>query len=177
MPISHPENKMFAMDAIIKIAPKSILDIGAGAGQYAHLFKSLKSHVFMNDTKIHAIEVWKTYVEDYVLDLLYDKVMVKDVLEHDDFNYDLVIAGDVLEHLEEKDALMLYEKIKSQAKYCLFSIPIMHMPQGAQFGNPYEVHKKEDWTHQEILNKFSNIFLYYEGNVVGSYLAKFRDDK
>lgn len=172
MPFSHPENKLFALKKILQLSVKSALDVGAGAGQYGNLFRSI--HSKNTGHTIDALEIWEPYINQYRLDATYDNVLLGDALTHTNYEYDLVIMGDVLEHMPEKDALLLYEKVKAKAKYCLFSIPIVHMPQEAAFGNPYEVHHKEDWNHQEIMSKFSNIIDYEKGAVVGIYLAKFR---
>lgn len=172
MPFSHPENKVFALKKLLEVSAKSVLDVGAGAGQYGNLYRSIYSK--NTGTTIDALEIWQPYIEQYNLAAIYDKVILGDAISHTNYSYDLVIMGDILEHMSEQDALLLYEKVKSKAKYCLFSIPVIHMPQDAAFGNPYEVHHKEDWTHKEILSKFSNIIDYEKGSVVGIYLAKFR---
>jgi hypothetical protein len=39
----------------------------------------------------------------------------------------------------------------------VISIPIHHCPQGAWGGNPYEIHVKDDWTHQEVMESFPGI--------------------
>jgi hypothetical protein len=99
-----------------------------------------------------------------------------DVRGMNTFNYDLVILGDILEHMSELDAVSLWEKISSQAKCAIISIPIIHYHQDAINGNPYEVHVEEDWTIERVLEKFKGITEYKEFEVTGTFIAEFNND-
>jgi 2-polyprenyl-3-methyl-5-hydroxy-6-metoxy-1,4-benzoquinol methylase len=169
MPYSDEENRNWVYSIIEEITPKTVLDIGPGAGAYGKLLKNNFPEVIVD-----AVEVWEPYLTKFQLELIYDCVHVGDAREHSNYNYDLVILGDVLEHMSKEDAIALWSQIKNQAAYALISIPIIHYPQGESEGNPYEAHVKDDWTHSEVLETFSNIVDSQVFNVTGSYLAKFK---
>ena len=168
MPHSDGDNKPWAIGKIAEINPATVLDVGAGAGIWSDIITKICPSV-----TIDAIEAWEPYIGEFDLTGKYNNVFLKDAREHDDFNYDLVIFGDVLEHMSEEDAVALWGRAKSQAKYAIISVPIIHYPQGPHAGNPYEVHVVEDWTTEKVLKAFSDIVDYKELTVTGIYLAKF----
>lgn len=176
MGVSSPENNFWFINVIQKIKPKTVLDVGAGAGKYLHLIR----RGIGDDVHVTALEVWEPYIKKFNLKNLYNEVIQEDVRNIENFNYDLVIFGDVLEHLTEKEAVNVWNKTSHQANYGIISLPIIRYPQGAINGNPYEVHQKEDWNTYKVINSFKGIVDYVEFSVVGSFLADFsklRSDK
>jgi phospholipid N-methyltransferase len=169
MPASHPENKPWSAVEIKKLNPQTVLDVGVGSGVYRNIIKNIVNP----DAVIHGIEAWEPYVEMFDLKNRYDKIFVQDAREFEDFHYDLVIFGDVLEHMPESDAVALWEKVAKQAKYALIAIPIMHYPQGAAGGNPFEVHHEEDWNTERVLKTFTGIITYKEFSQTGAFIARF----
>ena len=167
MPYSDPDNKTVAAKWLAEIAPVSVLDVGPGAGAYGKLARSLPSV-----QRLDGVEAWEPYLAQFGLKNLYDNVYVEDVREREDFTYDVVIFGDVLEHMTKEDALRIYELARNQAKWILFSIPIIHLPQGAYAGNPFEIHVHDNWTHEEILDWFPNVERFETFRVTGIYLTK-----
>jgi SAM-dependent methyltransferase len=128
-----------------------ILDIGAGSGTYAKLLKN--NNVCVN-TEIIGIEAWKPYIEQFALDSLYTKIINQDVrtiVWKDLGNFDVAIAGDVLEHVTKEEAINIVEQVLDFSKTLIISIPIVYMPQDAYEGNPFEIHVKPDWSHEEVL--------------------------
>ena len=170
MPTSNPETKPWIAEHILKIEPKTILDVGAGKGLYLNLVRDVLGKENVNVT---AVEIWEDYINFFMLKMRYDKLIKADVREMDDFNYDLIILGDVLEHMSKEDAINLWNKCSKQAKYAIISIPIIHHPQEAINDNPYEIHVKEDWSTQEVLDSFPGIIDHAEFSVCGAFLAKF----
>jgi hypothetical protein len=64
--------------------------------------------------------------------------------------------------MTKQDAIELVEQILKPNTTLIISIPIRHMPQDAINGNPFEVHVKDDWTHQEVMDTWqSYIFNTY----------------
>jgi 2-polyprenyl-3-methyl-5-hydroxy-6-metoxy-1,4-benzoquinol methylase len=169
MPYSDAENRSWVLSKVTEIAPKTVLDVGPGAGAYGKLIKNSFPQIVVD-----AVEIWEPYLEQFKLHSIYDRLYVRDAREHTSYTYDLVIFGDILEHMSKEDAVVLWEKVKGQAAYALISIPIIHYPQGESEGNPYETHVKDDWTHSEVLETFSNVVDSQAFNVTGSYLAKFK---
>ena len=170
MSTSNPENKLWTIRKIKDINPKTVLDVGAGQGHYLEFIKSYLSP----DIIIDGIEAWEPYVDQFNLKERYNNLFIQDAREFENFQYDLVICGDVLEHMPEKDAINLWDRISKQAKYGLISIPIIHHPQGAVGGNPWEIHHEEDWNADLVLKKFKNIVQYKEFDVTGTFIAKFK---
>jgi cyclopropane fatty-acyl-phospholipid synthase-like methyltransferase len=169
MPTSHNTNIEYIARLIRDNAPQTILDVGAGAGKYGHLTRAIYL-----DSKIDAVEVWEPYIKKYKLKSLYDKVYQSDIREFNNLNYDLIILGDVIEHMSKEDAVSLMERVASQAQMAIISIPVCHCPQGHVHDNPYEEHVKDDWSHEEIMETFSNIFQYELFSETGTYFLDYR---
>lgn len=171
MPGSDSANKGWVMEKLREIEPKRILDVGAGNGNFGQRVKS----VFGDSVVIDAIEAWEPYISQFNLNSKYNNVFNQDARLWDDFAYDLVVFGDVLEHMSEAEAKELWSKASSAAKYGLITIPIIHYPQGAEFGNPFEIHHEEDWNTARLLEAFPGIIDYKEFSITGAYLAKFEN--
>lgn len=167
MPYSDPDNKALAAEWVAELSPASVLDVGPGAGAYGKMVRAL-----LGVERVDAVEAWEAYVSEFALKDIYHAVFLGDVRKHEDFNYDLVIFGDVLEHMTRDEALEVYERAREQAKNVMFSIPIIHLPQGAYAGNPFEVHVEEDWSHDEVLDWFPGIYRAEKFRVTGLYLAR-----
>jgi cyclopropane fatty-acyl-phospholipid synthase-like methyltransferase len=168
MPISDQSNQSWVVETLQKLDLKSMLDVGAGAGTYAHIF----AQHFPN-TKRFAVEAWAPYIQEFALKDIYVEVFNHDIRDHEYFNYDIIIFGDVLEHMTKEEALSVWDKVSKQSSYALISIPIVHYPQDAVHGNPFEEHIKDDWSHEEVLATFPQITNFTTSAIVGSYLACF----
>jgi hypothetical protein len=169
MPYSDTSNIEWTKWLLEQLKPKSIMDVGAGAGKYGLLAREV-----LPDVALSCIEVWEPYFDEFNLMSIYPTVYKRDVREHKDFKYDLVILGDVLEHMSKEDSIKLWELIKSQAKAAMISIPIVHFPQGHEHNNPYEEHIVDDWTHEQVMSTFTGITGYRTFDVTGSYVAEFK---
>lgn len=167
---SHPETKPWIMQKIKKYKPKTILDVGAGSGTYADL---LMQNRYIG-AKIDAVEVWQPYIEEFRLNQKYRKVYDVDIRDFDRYNHDLVIFGDILEHMSLDDALKVWDTASKYCAHAVISIPIIHYHQGEINDNPYEVHVKDDWSHEEVLQMFSHINDSWQGEITGAYWANFR---
>lgn len=144
-----------------------VLDIGCGAGAYAKIIKLQKK--ICVDAEWIAIEAWEPYIEKFELTKLYDRIVNADARTID-WNelgeFDVAVAGDVLEHMTKQEAIALVESALDHAKTMIISIPIWEYPQGAAHGNPYEVHVKEDWSHEEVKETWGR---YIKKSFVGFY--------
>jgi cyclopropane fatty-acyl-phospholipid synthase-like methyltransferase len=170
MPTSHNSNIEYITRIIRFNAPQTILDVGAGAGKYGHLSRAIYPEI-----TVDAVEVWQPYIEKYNLLALYNKIFSVDVRDFDNFNYDLVIFGDILEHMSKEEALKIMQLTSSQAKMAVISIPTCYCPQGHVHDNPYEEHIKDDWSHEEVMKSFSNIFHYELFEETGTYFLDYRN--
>lgn len=159
MPTSKPKGK----DLIAKWIQdhndiRRVLDVGCGEGTYPILLK--KTYPILNHAEWWGIEVWTKYIEQFNLRSLYDHIIEDDARKIDWSTlpeFDLVIFGDVLEHMAKEESQELVRLALTRSRYVVISIPIHHSPQGAYEGNPYEIHVKDDWSHQEVMESFPNI--------------------
>ena len=133
----------------------TIVDIGAGSGTYINLIK--ESANCCADAKWIGIEAWQPYVAKFNLADRYDQLINADVrtVDWSTLSPTVVIAGDVLEHMSKSDAVNLVDQVLNSAQTMIISIPIRHMPQDAINGNPYEVHVKDDWCHDEVMQTWA----------------------
>ncbi len=129
-----------------------ILDIGVGSGTYAKL---LKNNNVCTGAEFIGIEAWEPYIEQFGLTSLYNQIINQDVRQiswRELGNFDVSIAGDVLEHVTKEEAISIVDQVLEISKTLIISIPVVHMPQDAYEGNPFEIHVKPDWSHEEVLS-------------------------
>lgn len=134
-----------------------VLDIGPGSGTYIKLIKE-EFNICKNSFWV-GIEAWKPYIDKFNLESMYDEIINSDVrtVDWDSLdNFSVAIAGDVLEHMTKDEAIDLVNKVLNKAKTLIISIPIVYMPQDEIEGNPFEVHVKPDWTHDEVIDTWGN---------------------
>ena len=167
MPFSSKEGKSTIRAWIKPIATQinTVLDIGVGCGTYRHVLSEKRS--LLSHATWIGVEVWEDYIKQFDLENRYHTIIQKDVrqLDWDAVDIvDLTIVGDILEHMTKEEAEELISIILKKSKSCIISIPIVHFPQGEEFGNPYEIHVKDDWSHDEMESTF------------GMYIKKFAID-
>jgi hypothetical protein len=183
MPHSSHEGKQFALDNFRTLTPRSVLDIGVGAGTWAKLLRGSLPQVggpfLAPGALLHGVEAWAPYIQEFSLVELYDAITVADARFYLDFlaesrtKYDAVILGDVLEHMPKDDAIELWKDANRVAdEMVVASLPIVHYPQGAHGGNPYEKHVKDDWSHAEVMESFPGITESWTGTEIGVYVAR-----
>lgn len=174
MPWSEPEGK----DVIggwlhpNKDSIQRVLDIGVGSGTYHNEFG--QADKLLSHAKWIGIEVWEPYIDRFNLNEKYDVIINHDArsLDYSKLDrFDVVFLGDVLEHMTKDEAIALIDKVSQVSNRVIISIPIIHLPQGEAEGNPYEVHVKDDWTHEEVMQTFK-VDKFSTGRVVGVYLLK-----
>ena len=169
MPGSARENDNFVLDFVQKNNIKTVLDIGCGKGTYYDL---LSGEV----TAIDGVEVWQPYIEEFNLRSKYRFLIEKDVRELkplDVSGYDMVVFGDVLEHMSLEDARNVWEWASWVAQYGLISVPIIHYPQGAEFGNPYEVHVQDHLHPEDIRREFGPFETEALYEITGTFIKRF----
>ena len=161
MPGSAKQGKQESLQWIINAGPQNIstvLDVGPGGGTYAKLLKI--NNLTLSHAKWIAVEAFKPYIAQFELAKKYDTIYQEDIRNFDwskTPNVDLAIFGDILEHMEKTEAQDVINTALDNSKYVLISIPIVKMPQGEVHGNKYEIHVKDDWSHQEVLDSFPHI--------------------
>jgi len=148
MPTSFPNTISTVVQAVQKLAPASILDIGPGFGKYGLLCREYLDVWWQRyprrewKVRIDAVEAFEPYltpVHRYVYNHLYVGDVGKFVDDLDAYN--LVLMMDVIEHFEKEEGLILLEKIKNKCGNILLSTPAMEVETGDVMGNPYQAHK------------------------------------
>lgn len=147
-----------------------ILDIGAGSGTYYKLFSKSNLLPTANWT---AVEAWEPNIELYKLKDLYNTVIQEDVrlIDWKKFKHiDLTIMGDVLEHMTKEESISVVDNVMKISRYGIISIPVKHWPQDAIGGNPFEIHVKDDWSHDEVMDTFGKYIKKFRAKKIGVYL-------
>lgn len=173
MPSSSLRGKSWTQQQVNRIHQRlgiaGALDIGAGQGTYRDLCDDT-----LSDCLWTAVEVWPEYVRRYQLKSKYHKVLEQDARTVDYGSLpcqDLVFAGDVLEHMTKVEAETLVDRILQHHRCMIISIPIVYMPQDEFEGNPFEIHVKPDWSHQEVMATWSaDIVAHITDNEIGVYV-------
>lgn len=170
MPTSDGQGKDVALGWYQQISPAMVVDIGVGEGTYAKLMGAHQDH---SKTRWTGIEAWPAYVAEFGLDKLYHQVITADArhLPWTTYRADLVIAGDVLEHMTRDDAKALLRRIRQGAANLIVSVPVLHLPQGAVNGNPYERHI-DHWTATAMRNELEQ-YGTVQDQWIGDVLAYF----
>lgn len=177
MPTSDKQGKLISKLLIQHHNPAEIVDIGPGEGTYWDLVEG-ESYSWPNGNMHYwvGVEVWAPYIAEYDLTSKYDLVVNKDVRKITFIPYTvsmadnknrLIIFGDVLEHMPEDDARQIILRAKQHFRWILVSLPIVHAPQGAVNGNPYEAHLKH-WTFDEM-HEVMGKCMAFKGSTLGVF--------
>lgn len=160
MPYSEPSLKGWSLDFYKAQQPKCVLDIGAGSGTYAKMFRN------HHPARWIAVEAWGPYIEQFNLSELYDDVIIADVryLSAVYLMADMVILGDVIEHMPKIDAIDVVNQVKKFSDSIIASIPVGDWPQGSVNGVPTEEHLAT-WEIDEIESLFIGADIRVENRV------------
>lgn len=138
MPYSKPAFDGLAAAIICALAPRTCLDLGAGAGKYGKIVRRE-----CPACRVTAVEIDRGNIARFGLEEIYDAVECADAMSlfetAIDAEYDLVIAGDLIEHLRKSDGLDLLHFLVYRAAFILLVYPIRFI-QGAVGGNRREAH-------------------------------------
>jgi len=148
----------FCIEAMMRIAPQRVLDIGVGFGRWGMITREFCDVWFGRVSPLD----WKVHVEgveaspkniDAHHSYFYDKIHIgdlRDLLPTFKNRWDLIIFGDVLEHFEKHDATQLLHWAVGLSDYVLVNIPLGdNWQQDEVYGNPYKRHLSQ-WTAEEF---------------------------
>ncbi|MFH1691145.1 MAG: radical SAM protein [Candidatus Omnitrophota bacterium] len=147
----------FVQQAIKKIAPRTVIDFGAGKGKYGFLLRSSLSERFF----IAAVEIYKPLYKILSEIKIYNSVSHCDLLKWLKNNkkiYDVAIFGDVLEHLDKEKIKLALKMACTQFKFLIIIAPLNDSSQDEIIGgNKYSIHKsrllENDFNNFHILKK------------------------
>lgn len=115
MPYSASSLDALSRGLIQILNPSSVLDIGAGAGKYGHMVRSI-----LPQCHTTAVEMDADYIESFDLRSTYNEVIHAEattLFNNPRIRYDLVIIGDCIEHLRKSDAIDLLEFLVYRSQF------------------------------------------------------------
>jgi 2-polyprenyl-3-methyl-5-hydroxy-6-metoxy-1,4-benzoquinol methylase len=158
MPTSNPNIIPHIVNSIVKLQPKSILDVGCGFGAYGYLLRQYLDVAQKRYTKkdwkikIDAVEIFPKYITP-LQKLIYNNIFLNDIVKaapRISRKYDVILALGVIEHLKKKDGYKVLEILKDKTKKQLYiSTPKFFRHQGAFLGNENERHVSL-WTEHDF---------------------------
>jgi hypothetical protein len=162
MGTSNWQNIPFCVEALMKIEPQRVLDVGVGFGRWGIIVREFCENWYgrelRKDWRIHieGIEVFADCITDYHHSF-YDKIHIADarrllpaLFEE---QWDVVIFGDVIEHFPKAEALDLLTRAIESSAYVLLNVPLgSEWSQEESYGNPYERHLSE-WSADDFQNR------------------------
>jgi len=144
---------------IMKLKPKTVLDIGVGFGKWGFLCREYlecwQGRVYPKDweLRIDGIEAWEPFTELPWIKTVYSNLYVGDAVELINTlpDYDLIIANDVIEHVEKVSGLKLLNAIVTKSKNAIVNVPTGKgwMNNKVVDDNPHDKHKAV-WGIDEI---------------------------
>jgi spermidine synthase len=138
MPYSDTRLDKKVSSVIRQLKPRTVLDIGPGAGKYGNMVKAIDKNI-----KIEAVEIDRSYVKKFKLDTVYDKIHIKPVQKfidsHHESEYDLIIFGDVIEHLKKSEGVDALNFFVYRSKNIIVQWPHAYL-QNAWEGHVHESH-------------------------------------
>jgi SAM-dependent methyltransferase len=150
VPGSRYEQIEVIVDLMVRLEPRSVLDVGIGNGLYGLLIRQYVDGSGPFDggraearTRLDGIEIFEGYLTG-VQRTVYDDIRVGDALEIlpgvPSGEYDLALALDVIEHLPDPKGGDLLRQLRRVARHVIVTSPRGEFPQGALFGNEHETH-------------------------------------
>ena len=120
----------------------TILDVGACDGKWRD---------YLSEYTMDAVEVWTPSAE--AIKDKYRTVFNENIVGLKYKKYDLIIFGDIIEHLSIEDAQTVLEYAKKKCTDMIVAVPFLY-PQGALYGNPYEIHIQDDLTAENFNERY-----------------------
>ncbi len=181
MGTSNWQNIPFCINAIRRIQPQKILDVGIGFGRWGILCREFlelwygRTRTDEWKLQIDGVEIFKDNIEG-CHGFFYSNIYNQDIFDFlikNHKHYDLIILGDVLEHFERSKADELLDLCLESADYIILNIPLgQNWQQEELYNNPYERHLSF-WTKRNIKSKkcfYFRIFRDYIGRRFGSFI-------
>jgi len=147
MPSSSHVHISRMLDHIVRLQPRSILDVGVGFGKWGvlcHEFLDIAQERYAPDTwltRIDGVEAHPEY-RNINYDTYYDHVYYSQIQEALPSlgSYDLIIMGDVIEHFDKAAGRAVLRDLREHSKYVLISSPVRFFQQG-HGDNPFQEHR------------------------------------
>ena len=161
-PYFKSEVAQYLKDRFPKTA--KVLDVGAGCGTYYEYLKD-----YFED--IEAVEVFKPNIDNFDLVNKYKRVYNQNIVDFKYKFYDIIIFGDILEHLDIEEAQKVLDYAFDRCTEVIVAVPYMY-PQGIAEDNIYEIHKQDDLTPENMIERYPKLKLLYGDDGYGYYVKK-----
>ena len=112
----------------------TVLDVGACDGNWRQLLPEYRN--------MDAVEIFEPNLSRLTG---YRNVYHADIRDLPYEHYDLIIFGDVIEHMSVDRAREVLEYAAPRCEDMIVAVPFLS-PQGAIYGNPFEIHVQDDLT-------------------------------
>ncbi len=151
---------VFILDAISRLSPSSVLDVGAGIGRWGFL---CRCHIGVGeslqqcpeqDLRIDAVEAFEPNV-GRIYEAVYDQTHVGDALEVVPRlgRYDVIVCSHMIEHMPKEQGLKLLEGMLERSnKALILALPLNDPLREELRGNLYEAHRSV-WTKRDFRRK------------------------
>jgi SAM-dependent methyltransferase len=123
------------VDLIARVAPKRVIDVGAGYGKYGVLARE-----YGGATLVDAADAVAPRFPVYDHVYLGDLADLDNVLPPEASGYDLALFIDVIEHFEKEIGFRVLDALTRRARRVLVATPLGFRPQEIP-GMPYETHR------------------------------------
>jgi hypothetical protein len=178
----------FCIDALMKIEPRRVLDVGVGFGRWGMIVREFCdvwfSRVFKDQWQVHleGIEAFPKSITEYHRHF-YNQIHLGDaseVIPTLEGPWSVTIYGDVLEHFTKARAHELLNLSLDRSDYVIVNIPIgEEHPQGEAYGNVYERHlsswEPEDFVGFGLVRQA--LLQDYIGREYGSFILSRKDPR
>ena len=132
--------------------PKAeILDVGSCDGKWTKLLPEYEN--------MDAVDAWEPNC--IACRDIYRKTFHKDIAEFEYDHYDLIIFGDVIEHMDVQTAQKVLKTASAKCKDMIVAVPFQY-PQGAIYGNPWEIHKQPDLTPEIMKERYPDLEVLHD---------------
>lgn len=173
MPTGHFGHISLVVEILMKLKPKSILDIGIGYGKYGMLAREYLDHAHFKKRSvlIDGIEGFDEYVQEGQR-FYYDHIFVGDALAllPSLGDYEMILILDVLEHFTKEEGIQILKICQTKAKHIIIATPHNMGFQDAVFGNEFERHRFQ-WI-KEYLLPFKPIAFFKNPDTLFALLGK-----
>jgi hypothetical protein len=142
------------IDRVVRLQPRSVMDVGVGFGKWGLLirealdFSQARLERTEWHTRIEGVEVfpYRSPLHEWV----YDEIIWADVLEVQDSikDFDLVLMSDVIEHIEKPAAARLLRGLVERNRNVIVSTPLDYFTQDIA-DNDHE-HHVSHWTRGDF---------------------------
>jgi len=131
MATSSPDQINEILQLILRLKPKSVLDVGSGFGKYGFLCREYLESCFGNykenasPKRIDGIEINENYVTA-LQKQIYDIIHIGDAIDivpKLDRQYDVILLINVLEYLNREDGMQLLNLCRARGRHVIISAP------------------------------------------------------